>query len=149
VSWLDDCLLSSSSGTQRNPERHFYIFINGKSLLLHEEGVEIVLDLLYLRIAPRCRLNKKWSEAAATFVLVSGSPRDFPSRACSPYRIRMDWYVFFLKGALCRWCSLPPTHHGVLHGLHVFFRRITVVYRASGFARAFIFSGTFDLSPLR
>jgi hypothetical protein len=27
----NDCILSSSSGTQNNPERHFYIFINGTS----------------------------------------------------------------------------------------------------------------------
>lgn len=148
MSWLDDCLLSSSSGTQRNPERHFYIFINGTSRNTRRRRRNCTGPIASQNRSS-LSFEQKWSEAAATFVLVSGSPRDFPSRACSPYRIRMDWYVFFLKGALCRWCSLPPTHHGVLHGLHVFFRRITVVYRASGFARAFLFSGTFDLSPLR
>jgi hypothetical protein len=77
--------------------------------MVHEEGVENVLDPLHLRIAPRCRLSKKWSEGAATFVLVSASPRDFRTRACSPYRIRLDWYVLFLKWTLYGRCCLPPT----------------------------------------
>jgi hypothetical protein len=71
--------------------------------------------------------TRKWSESAATFVLVSGSLRDFLSRACSPYRIRIDWYVLFLKGALCGFCCPPTTHHGLLR---VFFRRNTVVSTA-------------------
>ena len=113
--WLDDPWVRALA--QNNPERHFYNRVQG-------EGVEIVLDRIHLRIAPRCCLNKKWSESAATFVLVSGSLQDFLSRACYPYRIRIDWYVLFLKGALCGCCCLPPTHHGLLR---VFFRRNTVV----------------------